>query len=66
MEATLTDNLRRAQFWLATREHDQARHAVAGGFWPLRTWQYAAIASPLGISVGYAKLAAPWPVHSNR
>jgi hypothetical protein len=57
MEATLNDYLRRGQFRLATREHDQARHAVAGGFCPLHTWQYAAIASPLGISAGYAKLA---------
>jgi GTPase SAR1 family protein len=58
MEATLNDHLRRGQFRLATREDDQARHAVAGGFCPLHTWQYAAIASPLGISAGYAKLAA--------
>jgi hypothetical protein len=58
MEATLTDYLRRSQFRLATREDDQRRHALAGGFCPLHTWQYAAIASPLGISAGYPKLAA--------
>ena len=58
MQATLSEHLRRDQFRLATREHDQARHALAGGYCPLHTWQYAAIASPLGISAGYAKLAA--------
>jgi hypothetical protein len=58
MQATHTDYLRRTQFRLATREGDQERHALAGGFCPLHTWQYAAIASPLGISAGYPKLAA--------
>lgn len=58
MEAVLTEHLRRDQFLLATREHRQARHAQAGGFCPLHTWQYAAIASPLGIAAGYAALAA--------
>ncbi|MGH3182388.1 MAG: hypothetical protein ACRDOE_10865, partial [Streptosporangiaceae bacterium] len=58
MDAALADYLRRHQFRLATRDHDQARHALAGGFCPAHTWQYAAIASPLGISAGYAKLAA--------
>ncbi len=58
MEATLTAYLRRSQFRLATREDDQQRHALAGGFCPLHTWQYAAMASPLGISAGYPKLAA--------
>jgi hypothetical protein len=58
METVLTDYLRRHQFLLATREHDQARHTLDGGFCPLHTWQYAAIASPLDISADYAKLAA--------
>ncbi len=58
MQATLVDYLRRSQFRLATREDDQERHALTGGFCPLHTWQYAAIASPLGISAGYPKLAA--------
>jgi len=58
MQTTLTDYLRRTQFRLATREGDQERHALAGGFCSLHTWQYAAIASPLGISAGYPKLAA--------
>ena len=58
MEATLTAYLRRSQFRLATREDDQQRHALVGGFCPLHTWQYAAMASPLGISAGYPKLAA--------
>jgi Dynamin family len=58
MQTTLTDYLRRSQFRLATREGDQERYALAGGFCPLHTWQYAATASPLGISAGYPKLAA--------
>jgi Dynamin family len=58
IQATLTGYLRRSQFRLATYEGDQERHALAGGFCPLHTWQYAAIASPLGISAGYPKLAA--------
>ncbi len=56
MQATLTGYLRRSQFRLATYDGDQERHALAGGFCPLHTWQYAAIASPLGISAGYPKL----------
>lgn len=51
------DQLRQAQFRLATREDDQIGHARTGGFCPLHTWQYAAMASPLGVSAGYAKLA---------
>ncbi|MGH3258250.1 MAG: dynamin family protein [Streptosporangiaceae bacterium] len=58
MEAMLSEHLRHDQFRLATREPDQSRHALAGGFCPLHTWQYAGLASPLGISAGYAKLAA--------
>jgi hypothetical protein len=58
MEETLTSHLFRGQFRLATREDEQERHSMGGGFCPLHTWQYAAVASPLGISAGYAKLAA--------
>ena len=58
LEETLTGQLRRGQFLLATRDADQARLTRAGGYCPLHTWQYASIASPLGISAGYAKLAA--------
>ncbi len=57
MEQALGEELRRCQFLLATRVSDQARHAQAGGYCPLHTWQYASIASPLGISAGYAGLA---------
>jgi hypothetical protein len=57
MEAALTEYLSHYQFLLATRERDQERHANAGGFCPLHTWQYARMAFPLGISAGYAKLA---------
>ena len=58
METILIERLSRDQFLLATREHDQEQHARAGGFCPLHTWQYAHVASPLGIAAGYAKLAA--------
>jgi hypothetical protein len=57
LEETLTGQLRRGQFLLATRDADQARLTRAGGYCPVHTWQYASIASPLGISAGYAKLA---------
>ena len=57
LEETLTSRLRHGQFLLATRDADQARLTQAGGYCPLHTWQYASIASPLGISAGYAKLA---------
>jgi len=58
MEQALTSHLFTGQFRLATREEEQERHTLGGGFCPLHTWQYAAVASPLGISAGYAKLAA--------
>jgi hypothetical protein len=57
LEETLTRQLRRGQFLLATRDADQAQHTQAGGYCPMHTWQYASMASPLGISAGYAKLA---------
>jgi hypothetical protein len=58
MEQALTSHLFTGQFRLATREDEQERHTLGRGFCPLHTWQYAAVASPLGISAGYAKLAA--------
>jgi hypothetical protein len=57
LEETLITQLRHGQFLLATRDADQARLTRAGGYCPRHTWQYASIASPLGISAGYAKLA---------
>ena len=58
MEQALTSHLFTAQFRLATRDDEQERHALGQGFCPLHTWQYAAVASPVGISAGYAPLAA--------
>jgi hypothetical protein len=58
MEQALTSRLFAGQFRLATREDEQERHSLGRGFCPLHTWQYAAVGSPLGISAGYAKLAA--------
>ena len=57
MEAALTAYLIERQFLLATNKADQARHARAGGFCTLHTWQYAHMASPVGISAGNAALA---------
>ncbi len=57
-ERALTDFLIRSQFLLATSEDEQVRHAEAGGFCPLHTWQYAHLASPVGISAGNARLAS--------
>jgi Dynamin family len=58
MEQALTSHLFTGQFRLATREDEQERHSLGRGFCPLHTWQYATAGSPLGISAGYAKLAA--------
>jgi hypothetical protein len=58
MEQALTSHLFTGQFRLATREDEQERHSLGRGFCPLHTWQYASVGSPLGISAGYAKLAA--------
>lgn len=58
LEVTQTDYLIRRQFLLATSEADQDRHAETGGFCPLHTWQYAHLASPVGISAGNARLAS--------
>ena len=56
MEATLFEYLRHEQLALATHEHKQTQHARTGGFCPLHTWDYGRLASPVGISAGYAKL----------
>jgi GTPase SAR1 family protein len=58
LEAAQTAYLIRRQFLLATSEADQARHAETGGFCSLHTWQYAYLASPVGISAGNARLAS--------
>ena len=57
LESGLTRYLVHRQFELATSEEEQARHADAGGFCPLHTWQYAQLASAVGISAGNAQLA---------
>ena len=58
LETAQAEYLIRRQFLLATSEADQARHAETGGFCPLHTWQYAHLASPVGISAGNARLAS--------
>lgn len=57
LEAALTQYLIHRQFVLATSESDQVLHAEAGGFCSLHTWQYAHLASAVGISAGNARLA---------
>ena len=57
LEEVLTGLLTQHQYLLASQQNEQARHAQAGGFCPLHTWQYAQLASPIGISSGYAALA---------
>jgi hypothetical protein len=56
-ETAQTEYLIHRQFLLATSQSDQARNAEAGGFCPMHTWQYAHLASPVGISAGTATLA---------
>jgi Dynamin family len=58
LETAQTQYLIRRQYLLATSEADQARHAETGGFCPLHAWQYAHLASPVGISAGNARLAS--------
>lgn len=57
VQSALSEYLIRRQFLLATSEDDQVRHASAGGFCPLHTWQYARMASSVGISAGNSRLA---------
>jgi hypothetical protein len=54
---TLFRYLSRRQFLLATREADQEDLARTNGFCALHTWAYHGLASPLGVSAGYARLA---------
>ncbi|HUB37363.1 MAG TPA: dynamin family protein [Streptosporangiaceae bacterium] len=58
LAAAQAEYLIHRQFLLATREADQARHAETGGFCSLHMWQYAHLASPVGISAGNAELAS--------
>ncbi len=45
------------QYVLVIDEHAQKAFAAELGFCPLHLWQLAAVSSPLGASVGWAKLA---------
>ncbi|MGO8943313.1 MAG: hypothetical protein ACLQJ7_06530, partial [Syntrophobacteraceae bacterium] len=44
------------QYALAARESAQRAHAASLGFCPLHTWQLEAMASPLGVSIGFSTL----------
>lgn len=51
--SALFEFMSRRQYELGTSERYQLAHAERGGFCPLHTWQYAAIASPHGICLAY-------------
>ena len=53
---TIFDFFAQWQYTLATDSSAQRAFADARGFCPIHTWQFAQIASPLGISEGYAAL----------
>lgn len=46
--------LAKYQYDLAVNEQTQIKHAERGGFCPLHTWMYESVASPQGVSTGYA------------
>jgi GTP-binding protein EngB required for normal cell division len=54
LSAALASFLSRYQYELATNHDRQLSHAECGGFCPLHTWMYESIASPQGVSAGYA------------
>ncbi len=56
IESELFDFFCRRQYELSANEDDRHEHAMHLSFCPTHTWQYANIASPQGISVGYAPL----------
>ena len=47
----------RAQWTLARQAERRSAHIQVGGFCPMHTWQYAEIASELGIALAYAPVA---------
>lgn len=57
LEQVLTNYLAAAQFDLLHHDDRRAAHANGGGFCPLHTWQYAQLASPLGVATAYAPVA---------
>ena len=50
------DFLSKYQYELIVNQEEQQEHAQRGGFCPLHTWQYEAIASPQGVSESYPKV----------
>jgi GTP-binding protein EngB required for normal cell division len=54
LSTALASFLSRYQYDLATNHDRQLSHAECGGFCPLHTWMYESIASPQGVSAGYA------------
>ncbi|HUA47994.1 MAG TPA: dynamin family protein [Solirubrobacteraceae bacterium] len=51
------DFMTRAQWALARQPESRAEHIEAGGFCPLHTWEYAEIASELGMALAYGPVA---------
>jgi len=58
MADAMSAYLRGERLRLATNTRSQVVHAETGGFCPRHTWQYAGVASPLGIAALYAQTAA--------
>ena len=56
VEHAVFDFMRRSQSDLSVNEEDQRGHALRGGFCPLHTWQYEAVASPQGVCAAYPPL----------
>lgn len=56
VEHAVFDFMRHSQYELSANENDRQRHALGGGFCPLHTWQYEAVASPQGICAAYPPL----------
>lgn len=54
----LIEDLRHRQFFVATRDRDQAEFAHIGGLCAQHTWTYASLASPVGIASAYAPLVS--------
>ena len=51
------DYMAHAQWELVRRDRRRAEHVLDGGFCAMHTWQYAEIASDVGIALAYATLA---------
>lgn len=63
IEKYVMDFFAQWQYQLATEERAQAEFALELGFCPLHAWQLLAVSSPLGASIGLARLAEQMARH---